>query len=61
MIGYSLWSPEGKQLWSRDSGLDDHADGIMVGNLSGDPNTEPRVYASGKRRRQPAQASARRP
>jgi len=47
MIGYSLWSPDAKRLWSRDSEIHDHADGIMVGNLSGDPNAEPRVYASG--------------
>lgn len=47
MIGYSLWDPEGHRLWSHDSDIHDHADGIMVGNLSGDPNREARVYASG--------------
>jgi hypothetical protein len=46
-LGYALWSPEGKQLWSHDRDLRDHADGIMMGNLSGDPHAEPRVYASG--------------
>lgn len=46
-IGYSLWSAEGRQLWSHDAGIHDHADGIMMGNLSGDPKAEPRVYASG--------------
>ena len=47
MIGYSLWNHNGIKLWSHDTDLKDHADGIMVGNLSGDPQAEPRVYASG--------------
>ena len=46
-IGYSLWDHTGKQLWSQDAALKDHADGVMVANLSPDPNAEPRVYASG--------------
>lgn len=45
-IGYAMWSPEGKQLWSNDSKVHDHADGIMAGNLTGDPKAPPRVYAS---------------
>jgi len=47
MIGYSLWDRHGRQLWSHDADLHDHADGVMVGNLSGDPAAQPRVYASG--------------
>jgi hypothetical protein len=47
VIGYSLWDRGGTRLWSRDTDLRDHADGIMAGNLSGDPAAEPRVYASG--------------
>ena len=47
MIGYSLWNHAGVKLWSHDADLHDHADGIMVGNLSADPKAEPRVYASG--------------
>jgi hypothetical protein len=47
MIGYSLWNRQGVKLWSHDADLHDHADGVMVGNLSGDPKREPRVYASG--------------
>ena len=47
MIGYALWDHTGKQLWSHDKDLKDHADGVMVGNLSGDAKAEPRVYASG--------------
>ncbi len=47
VIGYSLWDRTGARLWSRDTDLRDHADGIMAGNLSGDPAAEPRVYSSG--------------
>ena len=47
MIGYSLWDRNGVKLWSHDTDLRDHADGIMAGNLSADPAAEPRVYASG--------------
>jgi rhamnogalacturonan endolyase len=46
MIGYSLWDHTGKRLWSHDEDIHDHADGVMVGNLSPDPKAEPRVYAS---------------
>jgi rhamnogalacturonan endolyase len=46
-IGYALWDHAGKQLWSHDRNLRDHSDAIMVGNLSGDPKAEPRVYSSG--------------
>src|SRR4029077_8917455 len=46
-IGYAMWSSEGKQLWSKDAEIKDHADGVMAGNLSGDPKAPPRVYASG--------------
>jgi hypothetical protein len=46
-IGYSLWRHDGKCLWSQGAVLQDHADGVMIGNLSGDPKAGPRVYASG--------------
>ena len=46
-IGYALWDHAGKQLWSHDKTLRDHADGIMIGNLSPDAKAEPRVYGSG--------------
>jgi hypothetical protein len=45
-IGYSLWDHTGKQLWSHDTEIKDHADGVMVANLSPDPKAAPRVYAS---------------
>ncbi len=47
MLGYSLWSSDGRQLWSHDKDLRDHADGIVMGNFSGDPNAQPMVYACG--------------
>jgi hypothetical protein len=47
VIGYALWDRNGTRLWSHDADLRDHADGIMAGNLSGDPKAEPRIYASG--------------
>ncbi|MBI3856649.1 MAG: hypothetical protein HY293_13260, partial [Planctomycetes bacterium] len=46
-IGYALWTPDGKQLWTNDVMLNDHADGVAVGNFSGDPKAEARVYAVG--------------
>jgi hypothetical protein len=46
-IGYSLWTHDGRRLWSQGASLKDHADGVMIGNLSGDANAEPRMYASG--------------
>jgi hypothetical protein len=46
-IGYALWSPAGRQLWSQDANLRDHADGIAIGNFSGKPDAPPMVYACG--------------
>ncbi len=46
-IGYALWDHRGHQLWSHDRDLEDHADGVAVGNFSGDPHAEPRYYAWG--------------
>jgi hypothetical protein len=46
-IGYAKWSPDGKQLWSHDTELKDHADGVMAGNLTADPKARPRSYYSG--------------
>jgi hypothetical protein len=44
-IGYALWDHRGKRLWSRDAELQDHADGLAVGNFGDDPAAGPRVYA----------------
>jgi rhamnogalacturonan endolyase len=46
-IGYALWDHTGRQLWSLDKTIKDHADGVMMGNLSPDPKAAPRMYASG--------------
>jgi hypothetical protein len=47
VIGYALWDHTGRQLWSRDAEIKDHADGIVMGNFSGELAARPRVYASG--------------
>jgi len=47
LIGYSLWDHSGQQRWSHDEELKDHADAVGMGNFSGDPQAEPRAYASG--------------
>jgi hypothetical protein len=47
VIGYALWDHTGRRLWSRDAEIKDHADGIVMGNFSGDAAARPRVYASG--------------
>jgi hypothetical protein len=46
-VGYSLWNHDGKQLWSHDQDLKDHADGVAIANLSADATAAPRIYASG--------------
>ena len=46
-IGYAVWRHDGTRLWSRDAELKDHADGIAMGNFSGDPKAPPMVYACG--------------
>jgi hypothetical protein len=47
MIGYSLYSHDGRQLWTRDKELKDHADGVVMGNFSGDPKGPMRGYIQG--------------
>jgi hypothetical protein len=47
VLGYTLWSPEGKPLWSHDKDYKDHADGIVVGNFTDNPKAAPRVYSCG--------------
>jgi rhamnogalacturonan endolyase len=46
-IGYSMYSADGKQLWSHDAELKDHADGIAAGRWGGDPAAPPKVIISG--------------
>ncbi len=47
VIGYSMWDHTGRRIWSHDQELHDHADGIAMGNFSGNPNGAPRAYSSG--------------
>ncbi len=47
LIGYAMWDRSGKQLWSRDDELQDHADSVAYGNFSDDPAAERRAYYSG--------------
>jgi hypothetical protein len=44
VIGYSMFSPEGKRLWTLDGQVDDHSDGIVLGNFSADPKGPIRAY-----------------
>jgi hypothetical protein len=46
-IGYAVWRHDGRQLWSRDRELRDHADGIVIANMSPEEKAPPRVYACG--------------
>ncbi|MCL5744422.1 MAG: hypothetical protein M1541_10935, partial [Acidobacteria bacterium] len=45
MIGYALWGPDGKQLWSRDKDFKQHSDGVVIGNFTGRPDAAPRAYS----------------
>jgi hypothetical protein len=44
VIGYSMFSPAGQRLWSLDAELEDHSDGIVLGNFSGDEKGPIRAY-----------------
>lgn len=46
VIGYAMWDHTGKQLWSHDRDYVDHADSVAMGNFSGNPAEEPRVYST---------------
>jgi rhamnogalacturonan endolyase len=43
-IGYALWDASGKQLWTNDQRLHQHADSIFIGNLTDDPEAPPVGY-----------------
>lgn len=44
-VGFDLFSPDGKKIWSRDDDFHDHSDGVAIGNFSGDPKGPLRVYS----------------
>jgi hypothetical protein len=46
-IGYALWDGSGKQIWSHDQTLQQHADSVFVGNITADENAPPTVYWCG--------------
>ncbi|MEQ1829761.1 MAG: hypothetical protein ABL921_27610 [Pirellula sp.] len=39
-LGYSRWSPDGKEIWNHDQQFKDHADSIAVVDLDGDGKME---------------------
>jgi rhamnogalacturonan endolyase len=45
MIGYAMWSPAGKQLWSHDADIKQHSDGVVLGNFSGRSEGPIRAYS----------------
>jgi hypothetical protein len=45
MIGYDLYSPDGKRLWTHDKDFKEHSDGVALGNFSGDPTGPIRAYS----------------
>lgn len=46
-IGYSLWDSAGKQRWSNDELLKQHADSVFIGNTSDNKDAPPMVYLCG--------------
>ena len=47
LIGYTLWGADGKQRWSHDTALKDHADALSLGNFTGQPSAGIRAYIDG--------------
>jgi hypothetical protein len=45
MIGYDLYSPDGKRLWTHDKDFKEHSDGVVLGNFTGDPKAPIRAYS----------------
>jgi hypothetical protein len=46
-IGYALWDHAGRQIWSHDQTLQQHADSVFVGNITDDEEAPPMVYWCG--------------
>jgi rhamnogalacturonan endolyase len=47
MIGYSLWELDGKQRWTHDAAMKDHADALSIGNFTGRSDAGLRAYVDG--------------
>ncbi|MCC6695602.1 MAG: hypothetical protein IT365_08225 [Candidatus Hydrogenedentes bacterium] len=45
-IGYSLFSPDGKALWTLDESIKDHADGVAIARFGGRAGEEPRLLCA---------------
>ncbi len=43
-IGYSLFAPDGRRLWTLENELKDHADGVALVRMTTDPQSPPRLY-----------------
>lgn len=43
LVGYSLWSHEGRKVWTREAEIQDHADAIGAGHFTHGAG-EPRIY-----------------
>lgn len=46
-VGYSMFDHTGKQVWTLDDQLKDHADGVAMARFSADPKAAPRVMIAG--------------
>ena len=46
-IGYAMWDHTGKQLWTHDRELHDHADAVAIVNMTDKAGVEPRCYYCG--------------
>jgi hypothetical protein len=46
LVGYSLWTSDGRRRWALDQVMNEHADAVVAGNFTGDPRVPPRVYWS---------------
>lgn len=46
-IGYSLFRHDGKQIWTLDKQLKDHADGVAITRFKAEPNAELNVMIAG--------------
>jgi hypothetical protein len=45
MIGYSLWSADGKKLWDHDKDFKEHSDAVILGNFTADPKAPILAYS----------------
>ncbi len=45
-VGHAMYDHQGRKKWSHGGSLKDHVDAVAVGNFTGDPKAEPRVYWS---------------